>query len=240
MSTIAETVYDRLRNGEDPQTVRESVSSSSQYSRGVQRYIEWSHTEVSRLRDGIAATRIEQGECEQRVQRLKADCDTLENTLKNLRNEATRLTEDNRQAATRLETLQSEVNQLEPRVTTLQTQLRELRRRGYTDEIVAQLIGGDAASADELLRRVSTLGEFDAQIQTAQSTLQELNRDIATRQTELTRSTTNLEDTDRKRRAADAQLRRLRDERRHLRGVIKVVDAAMHQYRFTNRDFERL
>ena len=50
MSTIAEIVFDRLRNEEDPRTVFLSVRSGSQYTRGVQRYIAWSHTEVTRLR----------------------------------------------------------------------------------------------------------------------------------------------------------------------------------------------
>jgi chromosome segregation ATPase len=195
---------------------------------------------VAQLRDDIATAHNEQNELEQRVQRLKRNRDTLETTIRNLRDDTTHLTADNRQADARLVTLQSEIIELESSATTLQTQLRELRRRGYTDAIVSQIISGDAVNAGELLRRISTLGEYEAQIQDAQNTLQALNRDCTTRQEELNLITTNLEDIEKKRLAAERQLRRLRDERRHLRGAIKVVDVAMHRYRFTDRDFERL
>jgi len=101
------------------------------------------------------------------MQRHTGDRDTLETTIRNLRDEATRLTEEHRQTSTRVDTLRSEVGELELRATALQAQLRELGRRGYTDEIVSQIIAGDAASASELLRRVATLGEYETQIHDA-------------------------------------------------------------------------
>jgi chromosome segregation ATPase len=206
----------------------------------VQRYIEWSHTEVTRLRDDITTTRNERDEIEQLVQRLKEDRDTFETTNENHRNEATRLTEANQQASTRLETLRTEVNTLETRTTTLQTQLRELRRRGYTDDLVSQIIAGDAVDASELLRRVTTLREYEANIQDAQNALQAINRDSVTRREELTRLTANLRDTEKKRLAVEGQLHRLRDDHRQKRAAITIVDAVIRQYRFTNRDFEHL
>ena len=149
MSKISDNVFNRLKAGETPEAIRSSVTSSSQFAKGIQQYLNYGAAEATRL--------------QRENNSLAAGYKKLAEEVKTLTSQHGQFSSQVQRESEQLKGLNSQIIKAGEEVVSLQNQKKELEGKGYNTEIIHKLMRLDSESGT-ILQRVQTTQNYDKEI----------------------------------------------------------------------------
>ena len=126
MSSMAESVFEQLVAGKSPDEVRSSVSSSSKFTSGLQKYLKWGKAEAAKVQEDLVSIQEKRMKVSESTTALQAHAEELERKILDLTQTQGDIAEDVRRKTDLLERLERRFKQTGAELRDLQSRAEEL------------------------------------------------------------------------------------------------------------------
>ncbi len=192
---IAEEVSNRLRNGEDPGTIRESYRSQSQVSEGFRLYLGEQENKIRKTRTELTATKEELEQTTDASHKKQLEKNELAKEVEGLKSEK--------------DSLRNDVDDKRAEYELLRSRAEALQKRGFTQEIMTRLEEVSKLSGPEVWRTLQSLEErsrLDEEIAAKLKTKIQVEREISLLEAKGYKVKTNVASTEKKLAATEAKV----------------------------------
>ena len=165
---IAEGVFNRLRNGEEPDAVRATYRSQSQVCEGFRLYIDEQEKQIRESRADLAIAKEELEQTNSTHDRVRWETEELNKDVEGLRSETVHLQKIVKDKCVELEFLREGVE--------------ALRKRGFTQDVVtliAESVDLNGPEVWRVLERIEGRARLDEEIETKRNTKDQRAREAA-------------------------------------------------------------
>jgi chromosome segregation ATPase len=239
MSGMVESVFEQLVAGKSPEAVRSTVSSSSKFTSGLQKYLKWGKAEAAKVQEDLASLQEKRRKVSESTSSLQVQAEELARKIQDLTQAQLDLTKEVQTKEGHLEWIERRVKQTGTELKEIQSRAEKLSLKDYTSELVQKLSASDAAHGGELLGRVQTLEKYEAEILSERGALEKLSADREEAKRELEELNARIQAARKEVGRLEESLSKRREEERLFEGLLEECRKVLADIRTASEEVQR-